>query len=61
MDGAGADGVVLAMDIAGSASRAATRVRKTKSLLQEPMRCGNQRYLNRSVCSDDLIDGKIGS
>jgi hypothetical protein len=38
MDGAGADGVVLAIDIAGAASRAATRVRKTKSLLEEPMR-----------------------
>jgi hypothetical protein len=37
MDGAGADGVVLAIDIAGAASRAATRVRKTKSLLQEPI------------------------
>jgi hypothetical protein len=38
MDGAGAGaecprGVVLAMDIAGAASRAATRVRKTQSLL----------------------------
>jgi hypothetical protein len=42
MDGAGADGLVLAIDIAGSASRAAARVRKTKSLLQEPMRCATK-------------------
>jgi hypothetical protein len=33
MDGAGDTGVVLATDIAGAASRAATRVKKTKSLL----------------------------
>jgi hypothetical protein len=45
-------GAVLAIDIAGAASRAATRVRKTKRLLEEAMRCCRRREQNRLVCSD---------
>jgi hypothetical protein len=45
-------GVVLAIDIAGAVSRAATRVRKTKRLLEEAMRCCRRREQNRLVCSD---------
>jgi hypothetical protein len=63
MDGGRADerpsGVVLAIDVAGAASRAATRVRKTKSLLLEPMRRDAATKESRSkgqigdlVCSD---------
>ena len=62
-DGAGAGagerpwgGVVLAVDIAGAATRAATSVRKTKSLLYEPMMCCNEREHNRLVSYDRWKD-----
>ena len=64
MDGAGADegprgGVVLAVDIAGAASRAATSVRKTKSFLYEPIRCAG----SKENITDwfPMINGKIDS